>query len=71
MLMIAAGLELGVATAAAVMRVTTTLLFEVSALDPAAFAIAAAVMASIGLVAALIPATRATRVDPTTALRAE
>ena len=71
MLMIAAGLALGVATAAAVMRVTTTLLFEVSALDPAAFVIAAAVMASIGLVAALIPATRATRVDPTTALRAE
>ncbi len=71
MLMIAAGLALGVATAAAVMRVTTTLLFEVSAFDPAAFAIAAAVMASIGLIAALIPATRATRVDPTTALRAE
>jgi putative ABC transport system permease protein len=69
--MIAAGLVIGLAGAAALTRVTTSLLFEVSALDPAAFLAAAIAMAIVGLIAALIPASRATRVDPTTALRAE
>jgi putative ABC transport system permease protein len=65
------GLGVGVASAVGVTRVTESLLFQVSALDPSAFAIAAASMLSVGLVAALIPARRATRVDPTTALRSE
>jgi putative ABC transport system permease protein len=69
--MIAAGLAIGLAGAAALTRVTKTLLFEVSALDPMAFVTAAVAMALVGLIAALIPATRATRVDPTTALRTE
>ena len=38
-------------------RVTQSLLFEVSALDPSAFAIAATAMMAIGVVAALVPAT--------------
>jgi putative ABC transport system permease protein len=71
MVMIAAGLAIGLAGAAALTRVTESLLFEVSALDPAAFAAAAVGMAAVGLIAALIPASRATRVDPTTALRSE
>ena len=71
MLMIAAGLLIGLAGAAALTRVTTSLLFEVSALDPMAFVTAAVAMALVGLIAALIPASRATRVDPTTALRTE
>jgi putative ABC transport system permease protein len=69
--MIAAGLAIGLAGAAVLTRVTRTLLFEVSALDPMAFVTAALAMALVGLIAALIPATRATRVDPTTALRTE
>ena len=62
---------LGVASAVGLTRVTQNLLFEVSALDPTAFLIAATTMMAIGVVAALVPANRATRVDPTTALRAE
>jgi putative ABC transport system permease protein len=68
---VAGGLVAGIAAAAALTRVTASLLFETSALDPAAFAIAAAAMTSVAIVAALIPASRATRVDPTTALRSE
>ena len=71
MVMIVAGLAIGLAGAAALTRVTESLLFEVSALDPSAFVAAAIAMAAVGLLAALIPATRATRVDPTTALRSE
>ena len=69
--MVGIGLTFGLAGALALMKVMTTLLFEVSPLDPFAFALAAASMAVIGLVAALIPASRATRVDPVTALRVE
>jgi ABC-type antimicrobial peptide transport system permease subunit len=61
----------GLAAAVAATRVMRTLLFGVSALDPAAFITAAVVMALVGVTAAIIPATRATRVDPTTALRQE
>jgi ABC-type antimicrobial peptide transport system permease subunit len=68
---IAAGLVIGLAGALLVTRVARTLLFEVSPFDPIAFASAAAIMAIIGTSAALIPAQRATRVDPTTALRSE
>jgi putative ABC transport system permease protein len=68
---IGVGLGVGVASAVGLTRVTRSLLFEVSALDPSAFAIAAVTMMTIGLFAALIPARRATRVDPTTALRSE
>jgi putative ABC transport system permease protein len=69
--MIGGGLVIGLAGATVLTRVTQSLLFEVSALDPAAFAAAALAMAAVGLIAAVIPATTAARVDPTTALRAE
>jgi putative ABC transport system permease protein len=61
----------GLAAAVAATRVLRTLLFGVSPLDPAAFITAAVVMAIIGVTAAIVPARRATRVDPTTALRQE
>jgi putative ABC transport system permease protein len=70
-LTIAVGLAIGLAGAAALTRVMRSLLFEVSALDPSAFAMAAVVMAAVGLIAAAVPAARATRVDPTTTLRSE
>ena len=69
--MVLIGLVLGVAGALALTRVMQTLLFEVSALDPLAFAIAAVSMVIVALLAALIPASRAARVDPVAALRNE
>jgi putative ABC transport system permease protein len=69
--MIAAGLVIGLAAAAGLTRLTRSLLFGVSALDPPAFAIAAIAMTAVGVIAAAIPARRATKVDPTTSLRSE
>jgi putative ABC transport system permease protein len=68
---IAAGLIAGLIAASLLTRAMQALLFEVSALDPTAFVIAAAVMTGVGATAALLPARRATRVDPTIALRQE
>jgi predicted permease len=69
--MVLIGLAIGFAGAAVLTRVTASLLFQVSALDPIAFGGAGLLMLLIGLLAALIPASRAARVDPMTALRAE
>jgi predicted permease len=65
------GLAVGLAAALALTRATASLLFEVSPLDPYAFATAALAMITVAMAAALIPAARATRVDPTVALRSE
>jgi ABC-type antimicrobial peptide transport system permease subunit len=47
------------------------LLFQVSPSDPLVFASIAALLGLTGLVASLVPARRATRVDPLVALRSE
>jgi putative ABC transport system permease protein len=65
------GLVLGLIGAAALTRLTSTLLFGVTPLDPATFTVVAAFMLVIAAAAAIVPARRATRVDPLTALRAE
>jgi ABC-type antimicrobial peptide transport system permease subunit len=69
--MVGVGLIAGIGGAIALTRVTSSLLFEVSARDPWAFAAGALGMGAVAIAAALIPARRATRVDPTTALRSE
>jgi putative ABC transport system permease protein len=68
---ILAGLAIGVAGALAAARLLTSLLFEVKASDPATFAVVAALLGVVALGACLIPARRASRVDPMVALRYE
>ena len=66
-----AGIALGIAGALAVTRVLTNFLFEVTPTDPATFAAVAALLGCVALLSGLIPARRATKVDPMVALRYE
>ena len=66
----AAGIAIGVAGAASVTRMMTSLLFGVSPGDPLTLATVAALLLAIALLACYLPARRATRVDPLIVLRA-
>jgi predicted permease len=65
------GIALGLAGAAAVTRYLEALLFGLTPLDPATFAGVPLLFVVIAMVAAFVPARRATRVDPVATLRAE
>jgi putative ABC transport system permease protein len=65
------GVALGMTAALALTRVMKNLLFEVSATDPAIFALIALLLVSVAFIASYIPARRATKVDPLIALRSE
>jgi putative ABC transport system permease protein len=65
------GLILGLAPAAALVRVVRAFLFEPTAYDPVVYGGVALVLLITGLVAAFGPARRAAAVDPLVALRAE
>jgi putative ABC transport system permease protein len=65
----AGGLIIGTIAAAVLMRVLSTLLFGVTATDPLTYATASVVLLLFGLGAILLPAWRATRVDPVHAIR--
>ena len=71
LLLVLTGVAFGVAGAFALTRFLTTLLFGVTPTDTLTFVVAAAIFFIIAMVAALIPARRATKVDPLTALRYE
>jgi predicted permease len=68
---VVAGLIVGLAGAAGVTRVLQTFLFGVTPTDPVAFTIVTLLLMAVALVAAWLPARRATRIDPCAALRAE
>jgi predicted permease len=65
------GLGLGLAGALALSRLLTTLLYRVSPTDPKVLSAAVLILAGVSAVACLIPAVRATKVDPIDALRSE
>jgi hypothetical protein len=65
------GVGVGLAGAAALSRLLSALLFEVSPYDAASFAFVALGLVAVALLASWLPAYRATRVDPMAALRCE
>jgi predicted permease len=67
----AVGIGLGLVGAFALSRLAASLLFGVSPADPVTFAAVAGVIALVALVACVVPARRATRVDPIVAIRTE
>ena len=71
LLPVAAGLVAGTAAALALGRLISGLLYGVAAGDPATLAVAALSLAAFAAAACVIPAVRATRIDPVRALRAD
>jgi ABC-type antimicrobial peptide transport system permease subunit len=67
----AIGLGIGLGAAILLMRAFRTMLYEVSPSDPLTLATVALILLASALVACYVPARRAMRVDPVTALRAE
>jgi predicted permease len=65
------GITFGLMLAAAIAQVTSVILFDVKPRDPEVFGGVVVVLAITGMLACLLPARRATRVDPLTALRSQ
>ena len=66
-----AGIALGLCAAVFACRVMKSLLFGIVPLDPLTFAVVPAVLLAVSALACYLPAWRATRIDPTVALRSE
>ena len=71
LILVTTGVALGGCGALVLARVLGKYLFEVKPSDPATFFSVAAILALIGMIAGLLPAQRATRVNPVVALRSE
>ncbi|HTH48359.1 MAG TPA: FtsX-like permease family protein, partial [Candidatus Limnocylindria bacterium] len=69
--LIGLGVAFGLLGGLTLTRFLGSMLFGVSAHDPATFAVIAVLLAAVALLACWLPARRATRVDPMVALRAE
>jgi ABC-type antimicrobial peptide transport system permease subunit len=69
--LLAAGLVIGLVSAIAAGRSASALLFGLQPHDPSTLALAAATLAIVAIAASYVPALRASRLEPTTALREE
>lgn len=69
--LVALGLVAGIGASFALSRVISTLLYSVSATDPLTYVGVAALLAAVATLACMVPAARATRIDPVAALREE
>ena len=67
----ALGAALGIAGAIAALRVMQSMLFRVSPTDPLTLGVVVVLICAVALLAAYLPARRATRIDPMTSLREE
>ena len=65
------GIAIGLGAAAGVARVMTSLLFDVSPVDPLTYVAVALLLMMATLMASYVPARRISRIDPAVAMRAE
>ena len=65
------GVVMGLASSAAVVRLIRSMLYQTSPLDPAVFAAVTAILLVVAAFACMLPAWRASRLDPMQALRTE
>jgi putative ABC transport system permease protein len=68
--LITTGIAVGILGAAAASRVLGALLFRVSPLDPVTYAAVVLLMAGVATLASIVPAVRASRVDPVKTIQA-
>jgi ABC-type antimicrobial peptide transport system permease subunit len=71
LLLVAIGIVAGIPAVFVIARFAETLLFDLSPTDPLSLTLAVVVMLVVALMAAYLPARRATRIDPLIALRYE
>jgi ABC-type antimicrobial peptide transport system permease subunit len=71
LVLVAIGIVAGIPAVLVVARFAATLLFDLSATDPVSLTLAGVVMVAVAIMAAYLPARRATRIDPLIALRYE